>query len=215
MKQVCKDFYQAPVIIHIQNCCHTFCSACIRTCFNNNSNNHKIGATGLGGVGNSHRCPICKVEAQEEKIKPVPTMESAVINWQDAREQILKIIERAQSQESQLKELQSLAASSHSKQTALPTTPAEDTAGRPRKTRNSILQQQQAEETSNQSGPKTRAQKARLAVVPSKRKPQEQSARAGVSDDEIQELAFNPTDRKHPSISKLTRYSTLYRVLIR
>ncbi|KAH9470454.1 hypothetical protein Pst134EA_007706 [Puccinia striiformis f. sp. tritici] len=67
---VCKEYYQAPVIIHIQKCCHTFCSACIRTCFNNNSNNHKIGATGLGGVGNSQRCPICKVEAQEEKIKP-------------------------------------------------------------------------------------------------------------------------------------------------
>ncbi|CAH7677160.1 expressed protein [Phakopsora pachyrhizi] len=97
---ICKDFYQAPVIIHISNCCHTFCSACIRTCFNNNSD-MRIGASGLGGVGSSQRCPICKVAAQEEKIKPVPTLEAAVKVWEEARSEVFKLIEQVHSLSSQ------------------------------------------------------------------------------------------------------------------
>ncbi|MBW0522136.1 hypothetical protein O181_061851 [Austropuccinia psidii MF-1] len=100
---ICKDFFQAPVIIHIPNCCHTFCSTCVRTCFNNNSNN-KIGATGLGGVGNSQRCPVCKTQAQVEKIKPVPTLEIAVTCWQDARTEIFKMITEIQSLKLHLKD---------------------------------------------------------------------------------------------------------------
>lgn len=91
---ICKDFFVAPVIIHIPKCCHTFCSVCIRACFNQNSNS-KIGSAGLGGVGNSQRCPICKTEAHEEKIKPVPALESVVTNWQEARSEILNMVSQA------------------------------------------------------------------------------------------------------------------------
>lgn len=84
----------APVLIHIPKCCHTFCSVCIRACFNQTSNS-KIGAAGLGGVGNSQRCPICKTEAHEEKIKPVPALESVVTNWQQARSEILNMASQA------------------------------------------------------------------------------------------------------------------------
>lgn len=89
--QICKDFFVAPVIIHISQCCHTFCSACIRTCFNQGSGS-KIGQAGTGGVGGSQKCPICSTEAHEEKIKPIPALETAVANWQEARPQILKLI---------------------------------------------------------------------------------------------------------------------------
>ncbi|KAG0141613.1 hypothetical protein CROQUDRAFT_51457 [Cronartium quercuum f. sp. fusiforme G11] len=99
---ICKDFFSAPVLIHIPRCCHTFCSACIRTCFNANSNS-KIGSAGLGGVGNSQRCPICKTEAHEEKIKPVPTLETAVANWQEARPDILKLVSQVGTLEGLLK----------------------------------------------------------------------------------------------------------------
>ncbi|KAH9809262.1 hypothetical protein DFH28DRAFT_565587 [Melampsora americana] len=91
---ICKDFFVAPVLIHIPKCCHTFCSVCIRACFNQTSNS-KIGSAGLGGVGNSQRCPICKTEAHEEKIKPVPVLESVVLNWQEARSEILNMISQA------------------------------------------------------------------------------------------------------------------------
>ncbi|EFP86641.1 uncharacterized protein PGTG_13023 [Puccinia graminis f. sp. tritici CRL 75-36-700-3] len=184
---VCKDFYQAPVIIHIQKCCHTFCSACIRTCFNNNSNNHKIGATGLGGVGNSQRCPICKVEAQEEKIKPVPTLESAVISWQNAREEIFRIIERSQSLESQLNELRSLS-SSNSKPIM------EEATSKQKKTAHTSSQQQSGKTTSHPE-PKTRAQKAKLSA---KRKSQDRPTQADDSDDGIEVLDHNPTDPSAP-----------------
>ncbi|WAQ82790.1 hypothetical protein PtA15_3A154 [Puccinia triticina] len=182
---VCKEFYQAPVIIHIQKCCHTFCSACIRTCFNNNSNNHKIGATGLGGVGNSQRCPICKVEAQEEKIKPVPTLESAVISWQDAREEIVRIIERNQSLESQLNELRSRCSADSNP-------PAEEKNGKQKKALHTIPQQQ-PEKRSGRPEPKTRAQKAKL-----KRKSPEEPAQEDGSDDGIEILDHNPTDPSAP-----------------
>ncbi|KAH9470436.1 hypothetical protein MJO28_003677 [Puccinia striiformis f. sp. tritici] len=167
---VCKEYYQAPVIIHIQKCCHTFCSACIRTCFNNNSNNHKIGATGLGGVGNSQRCPICKVEAQEEKIKPVPTLEAAVIAWQDSRDQILKIITRNQFLESQFNNLPNATTSDISK---------------PPKIINTVKKPDQPE-------PKTRAQKAKISA---KRKSPE---KADDSDDGIEVLDHDPTDPSAP-----------------
>lgn len=89
------------MLIHIPKCCHTFCSACIRTCFNQN-NHSKIGSAGLGGVGNSQRCPICKTEAHEEKIKPVPVLESVVASWQEARSEILRMIAQVTSLENQL-----------------------------------------------------------------------------------------------------------------
>ncbi|PLW42909.1 hypothetical protein PCANC_17756 [Puccinia coronata f. sp. avenae] len=194
---VCKELYQAPVIIHIQKCCHTFCSSCIRTCFNNNSNNHKIGATGLGGVGNSQRCPICKVEAQEEKIKPVPTLESAVICWEDAREEIFKLIARAQASESQLKQIQSTSVNPFSRNTTKNRTPLED-ATRKSKENSHAHSKQKAEETRSLPEPKTRAQKKAQLAAPPKRKPQHQSTKGDESDHEIEMLSYNPTDPAAP-----------------
>jgi seryl-tRNA synthetase len=141
----------------------------------------------LGGVGNSQRCPICKVEAQEEKIKPVPTLESAVISWQDAREEIFRIIERSQSLESQLNELRSLS-SSNSKSIT------EEATSKQKKTAHTSSQQQSGKSASHHE-PKTRAQKAKLSA---KRKSQDRPTQAGDSDDDgIEVLDHNPTDRKH------------------
>ncbi|KAA8904647.1 hypothetical protein FN846DRAFT_907678 [Sphaerosporella brunnea] len=47
--EVCKEFYTAPVMT---NCCHTFCSICIRRAFNNDG-----------------KCPACRTNGQEYQLR--------------------------------------------------------------------------------------------------------------------------------------------------
>jgi DNA repair protein Rad18 len=53
--EVCKDFYTAPVIT---NCCHTFCSLCIRRALNTD------------GI-----CPICRTSEQEYRLRKNTTVQ--------------------------------------------------------------------------------------------------------------------------------------------
>lgn len=199
---ICKEFYQAPVIIHIPKCCHTFCSACIRTCFNNNSNNQKIHATGLGGVGNSHRCPICKVEAQEEKIKPIPTLEAVVISWQDAREEIFNIIDRVKSLESQLNhQVQSASSSGFSKQNqpeAQVSDRVTDSSSRDHRGSGPISNKPIESIRNSHDVEHKVVTRSSQASGSSKRKSAHSSDQNDHSDSDIELLSYNPTDPSAP-----------------
>jgi E3 ubiquitin-protein ligase RAD18 len=68
--QVCKDFYTTPMIT---SCSHTFCSLCIRRCLNNDG-----------------RCPACRAQDQELKLRFNGAMEDLVQAFSRARSEVLE-----------------------------------------------------------------------------------------------------------------------------
>ena len=69
--QVCKDFYNTPMLT---TCCHTFCSLCIRRC--------------LTGDG---KCPTCRSSDQEIRLRRNWAVEELVDAFTAARPSILKL----------------------------------------------------------------------------------------------------------------------------
>lgn len=63
--QVCKDFYDTPMIT---SCAHTFCSLCIRRCLTTDG-----------------RCPLCRAPDQELRLRRNCTVEELVDLFQVAR----------------------------------------------------------------------------------------------------------------------------------
>jgi E3 ubiquitin-protein ligase RAD18 len=68
--QVCKDFYNTPMIT---SCSHTFCSICIRRCLSNDG-----------------RCPACRTQDQELKLRFNGAMEELVEAFKAARPEVLE-----------------------------------------------------------------------------------------------------------------------------
>ena len=69
--QVCKDFYNNPVIT---SCSHTFCSLCIRRCLSNDG-----------------KCPACRAGEQASKLRRNWALEETVAAFQTARPAALDI----------------------------------------------------------------------------------------------------------------------------
>ena len=69
--QVCKDFFTTPMIT---SCSHTFCSLCIRRCLNNDS-----------------KCPTCRSNDQEVKLKSNAVIEDLVEAFKRARPAALEL----------------------------------------------------------------------------------------------------------------------------
>lgn len=69
--QVCKDFFNTPMIT---SCSHTFCSLCIRRCLT------------MDG-----RCPTCRTQDQEIKLRLNPVVQELVDLFQNARPHILQL----------------------------------------------------------------------------------------------------------------------------
>lgn len=69
--QICKDFYDTPVIT---SCSHTFCSLCIRRC--------------LSAEG---KCPICRSQDQELKLRGNWLVQELVEQFMNARESVLTL----------------------------------------------------------------------------------------------------------------------------
>ncbi|ESZ95197.1 hypothetical protein SBOR_4428 [Sclerotinia borealis F-4128] len=69
--QVCKDFFTTPMIT---SCSHTFCSLCIRRCLNNDS-----------------KCPTCRSNDQEVKLKSNAVIEDLVEAFIRARPAALEL----------------------------------------------------------------------------------------------------------------------------
>lgn len=67
--QVCKDFYNTPMIT---SCAHTFCSLCIRRCLSNDG-----------------QCPACRTKDQELKLRFNGAMEELVQAFVKARPSVL------------------------------------------------------------------------------------------------------------------------------
>ena len=67
--QVCKDFYDTPMIT---SCSHTFCSLCIRRCLTNDG-----------------KCPVCRAPDQELRLRRNWTVEEVVDAFKVARPDIL------------------------------------------------------------------------------------------------------------------------------
>lgn len=63
--QVCKDFYDTPMIT---SCSHTFCSLCIRRCLTTDG-----------------KCPLCRAPDQELRLRRNCTVEELVEVFQTAR----------------------------------------------------------------------------------------------------------------------------------
>ena len=63
--QVCKDFYDTPMIT---SCSHTFCSLCIRRCLTNDG-----------------RCPLCRSPDQEIKLRRNWSVQEIVDAFRHAR----------------------------------------------------------------------------------------------------------------------------------
>ena len=68
--QVCKDFYTTPMIT---SCCHTFCSLCIRRSLNNDG-----------------KCPACRTQDQELKLRCNWALEEVVEAFKKARSSVLE-----------------------------------------------------------------------------------------------------------------------------
>ncbi|CZT07402.1 related to DNA repair protein UVS-2 [Rhynchosporium agropyri] len=68
--QVCKDFYTTPMIT---SCSHTFCSLCIRRCLNNDG-----------------KCPACRTQDQELKLRFNGAMQDLVEAFTKARPEVLE-----------------------------------------------------------------------------------------------------------------------------
>lgn len=77
--QVCKDFFNTPMIT---SCSHTFCSLCIRRCLTNDG-----------------RCPSCRAQDQEIKLRPNAIVQDIVESFQAARPVILQLGEAAKATE--------------------------------------------------------------------------------------------------------------------
>ena len=68
--QVCKDFYNTPMIT---SCSHTFCSLCIRRSLNNDG-----------------KCPACRTQDQELKLRCNWALEEVVEAFKKARPTVLE-----------------------------------------------------------------------------------------------------------------------------
>jgi len=68
--QVCKDFYNTPMIT---TCSHTFCSLCIRRCLTNEG-----------------KCPSCRSSDQEIRLRRNWAVQELVDAFQEARPNLLK-----------------------------------------------------------------------------------------------------------------------------
>lgn len=71
--QVCKDFYNTPMIT---SCSHTFCSLCIRRCLTTDG-----------------RCPSCRAQDQEIKLRLNTIVQELVDAFQVARPVVLQLVE--------------------------------------------------------------------------------------------------------------------------
>ena len=69
--QVCKDFFDTPMIT---SCSHTFCSLCIRRCLTNDG-----------------RCPVCRTNDQEMKLRSNAIIQELVDLFQTARPVVLQL----------------------------------------------------------------------------------------------------------------------------
>lgn len=69
--QVCKDFYNTPMIT---TCCHTFCSLCIRRCLTSEG-----------------KCPSCRCSDQEIRLRRNWAVQELVDTFQTARPSILRL----------------------------------------------------------------------------------------------------------------------------
>lgn len=69
--QICKDFFDNPVLT---SCSHTFCSLCIRRC-----------------LSNEGRCPTCRLQDQELKLRRNWIVQELVEQFQNAREPMLSL----------------------------------------------------------------------------------------------------------------------------
>jgi len=69
--QVCKDFYNTPMIT---TCSHTFCSLCIRRCLTSEG-----------------KCPSCRSSDQEIRLRRNWAVQELVDAFQEARPNILKV----------------------------------------------------------------------------------------------------------------------------
>ena len=69
--QVCKDFFTTPMIT---SCSHTFCSLCIRRCLTTDG-----------------KCPTCRTEDQELRLRPNGSIQEVVDAFQAARSEILQL----------------------------------------------------------------------------------------------------------------------------
>ena len=72
--EICKDFYTAPVIT---NCCHTFCSLCIR---------RALHADGI--------CPICRTAEQEYRLRKNTTVQDLLDAFEACRAQLYEFATR-------------------------------------------------------------------------------------------------------------------------
>ncbi|KAL5355861.1 hypothetical protein BJX96DRAFT_79602 [Aspergillus floccosus] len=77
--QVCKDFFDNPVIT---SCSHTFCSLCIRRC-----------------LSSEGKCPACRSSDQELKLRRNWAVQELVDAFQNARPSVLKLAKTAAEEE--------------------------------------------------------------------------------------------------------------------
>ena len=73
--QVCKDFFDNPVIT---SCSHTFCSLCIRRC-----------------LSTEGKCPACRSSDQELKLRRNWAVQELVEAFQNARPSVLGLAKKA------------------------------------------------------------------------------------------------------------------------
>ncbi|KAL4871132.1 hypothetical protein BDV12DRAFT_194778 [Aspergillus spectabilis] len=73
--QVCKDFFDNPVIT---SCSHTFCSLCIRRC-----------------LSTEGKCPTCRSSDQELKLRRNWAVQELVEGFKNARPSVLKLARKA------------------------------------------------------------------------------------------------------------------------
>lgn len=72
--QVCKDFYKTPMLT---SCNHTFCSLCIRR-----------------ALSNDGKCPLCRANEQEIRLRSNWSMEEVVGAFTKARPDVLKFAQK-------------------------------------------------------------------------------------------------------------------------
>lgn len=73
--QVCKDFFDNPVIT---SCSHTFCSLCIRRC-----------------LSTEGKCPVCRSSDQETKLRRNWIVQELLEAFQNARPSVLELARKA------------------------------------------------------------------------------------------------------------------------
>lgn len=73
--QVCKDFFDNPVIT---SCSHTFCSLCIRRC-----------------LSSEGKCPVCRSSDQETKLRRNWAVQELVETFNNARPSVLDLARKA------------------------------------------------------------------------------------------------------------------------